>query len=124
MKFHSPPSSPPKAAASQQPTFQRPKAYIRPEADPSADVEAAKANELLNLRSQNISHIIKQREASGAQFSAHSSITLPEANPRINHLHQELGIDKVVLVKCPFEIDTTPGGYYKNASQTMEGGGS
>ena len=29
-------------------------------------------------------------------------------------LHKELGIDKVVLVTCPFEIDTTPGGMWEN----------
>ena len=75
---------------------------------------AAKANELLNLRSKNIQHIIQQRQQAGGEFSATSAIKLPPKNPRVTELHQELGIDKVVIVKCPFEIDTTPGGFYKN----------
>ena len=74
---------------------------------------AAKANELLNLRSKNINYILEQRSQAENQFAATSAIKLPEKNPRIDELHYELGIDKVVLVKCPFEIDTTPGGQWK-----------
>ena len=35
---------------------------MRPERNLAAEAEAAKANELLNLRSKNISHILAQRE--------------------------------------------------------------
>jgi hypothetical protein len=83
--------------------------------DPVEEERAAKANELLNLRSKNISSIIAQREKAGND--AHASIKLPPKNPRMDQLHKELGIDKVVIVKCPFEIDTTPGGFYKNKSR-------
>ena len=42
---------------------------------------------------------------------------MPAPNPRAAELHAELGIDKVVLVKSPFVIDTTPGGFHDpNAS--------
>ena len=111
--------------ATQQPVFRAPQKYVRPSADPRQELEAAKANELLNMRSKNISSILAQREANGSEFAAHSAIQLPPQNPRIDELHQELGIDKVVLVKCPFEIDTTPGGFYKNQalSQDMNSGG-
>jgi hypothetical protein len=106
MKIHSPPPT-------KQPIFKQPPAYVRPEPDKEAELAAAKANELLNLRSRGISSIIKQREEAGSQYAAHSAIKLPPADPRTEELHKELGIDKVVTVKCPFEIDTTPGGFYK-----------
>ena len=87
--------------------------YQRPLPNVAEQEHAAKANELLNLRSKNISSILEQRAAAGNEFAAHSSIKLPAKNPRIDSLHKELGIDKVVLVKCPFNIDTTPGGMWK-----------
>ena len=103
-------------------TVSPPRRYQRPLPDPAAEAQAAKANELLNMRSKNISHIMAQRTAVGPM----GSITLPEDNPRANMLHKELGIDKVVLVKSPFQIDTTPGGFFEPGaghSQSMEGGG-
>ena len=91
----SPPRSPPKFG-----TF---KTYVPPAKDPAAEEHASKLNELLNLRSKNISSIIAGE--------------VPAPNPRAAELHAELGIDKVVLVKSPFVIDTTPGGFHDpNAS--------
>ena len=118
MKFH---SSPPKGVSQQR--FIRGKPYQRPAPDPIEQAEAAKYNDLLNRRSQAISHIITQKTAVGDYSNAR--ITLPPADPRKEQLHTELGIDKVQIVKMPFEIDTTPGGFYKNQelSQDMSGGG-
>lgn len=82
--------------------------------DAAEEADAAKRNDLLNMRSKNIQHILKQREAAGSEFSSTAAITMPAKNPRMEALHKELGIDKTVIVKCPFEIDTTPGGYYRN----------
>jgi len=62
------------------------------------------ANELLELRSKNIGHIINERAQAGPRGAIH----LPPDNPRVNQLHSQLGIDKVVLVSSPFNIDTTP----------------
>ena len=84
--------------------------YRPPQRDPAAELHAAKANELLNLRSQNISHILKQKAESNDPYAV---VAQPPVNPRVTELHKELGIDKVVLVKCPFYIDTTPGGMWK-----------
>ena len=119
MKFHS------STSPTRQPVYKQPQRYVRPEPDKKAELEAAKANELLNLRSQGISNMLKQREEAGSQYAAQSAIKLPPANPRVEELHKELGIDKVVTVKCPFEIDTTPGGFYKNQAltQDLSGGG-
>jgi len=116
MKFHTRTVSPPPANGFQ---------YRRPLPDPQVELEARKANELLDLRSKNISHIIAQRETNNAAGYGRAPIHLPAANPRIDKLHSELEIDKVVLVTCPFEIDTSPGGFYKNQalSQSMENGG-
>jgi hypothetical protein len=110
MRFHAKSSmSPPK-----QPVYEVPKPYVRPTPDAAEQAHAAKLNELLNIRSKNINHILEQRAQAGNEFSASSAIELPPANPRADLLHKELGIDKVVLVKCPFTIDTTPGGFYKH----------
>ena len=98
--------------------------YQPPKVDPKAELAAAKANELLNYRSANISHIMAQRAAIGEWSNA--PITLPTPDPRMEKLHKDMGIDKVVLVTSPFNIDTTPGGFYKNQelhSQDMAGGG-
>ena len=112
MTFNGRPAiSPPKHDYAGQ--FKRPPAYTPPKPDPAEVAHAAKANELLNLRSKNINYILEQRSQQENEFAAHSAIKLPEKNPRIDELHYELGIDKVVLVKCPFEIDTTPGGMWK-----------
>ena len=117
MRFHSPPKG-----VSQQ-RFIRSQPYQRPRPDPAAEAEAAMANELLNRRSRAISHIIAQKTAVGDYSNAR--IEAPPADTRAEELHKELGIDKVQIVKMPFEIDTTPGGFYKNQalSQSMEGGG-
>lgn len=64
------------------------------------------ANELLELRSQNIKSIMQER--SKAEGWGHSAITMPAANPRVDELHQKLGVDKAVLVSSPMKIDTTP----------------
>jgi hypothetical protein len=112
-KFH----SPPKLKA-----YQRPMYYERPKPDPDAELAKAKANELLNLRSANIGSMLAQKEAAGGPHS-HEKINVPAANPRMDELHKELGIDKVVLVKCPFQIDTTPGGQNSLQSQEMGSGG-
>lgn len=116
------PISPPK-----QPVYQRPKSYVRPQPDPNEIAHASKANELLNLRSKNINHIIGQRAEAA---SAYTPIQLPPKNPRVDELHKELGIDKVVLVTSPFQIDTTPGGFWPNPllpdhlhSQNLSDGG-
>ena len=116
MKQHSPPT--------RQPIYRQPGQYVRPAPDPKAELEAAKANELLNLRSATISNILKQRAEAGSEFAAHSAIKVHD-DKRAEELHKELGIDKVVTVKCPFEIDTTPGGFYKNEAltQNVENGG-
>lgn len=112
-KFHqSPPlrrPSPPYVPAQQ---------YVPPTPDPVAELQAAKANELLNLRSKNISNIIGQRQSS--PFDAKAAIAVPPADPRVEALHKDLGIDKVVLVKCPFNIDTTPGGQWQNPLLTQD----
>jgi len=97
--------------------------YRPPAVDPREMEQAAKANELLNLRSKNISHIMAQRVGVNG-FESHAAVQPPAANPRVGELHQELGIDKVVLVKSPFKIDTTPNGYYNaQLSQNMDNGG-
>ena len=83
-----------------------PPMYRPPQRDVAADIHAAKANELLNLRSKNINHILDARQKAGDPYKP---ISLPPSNPRVDELHKELGIDKVVLVKVPFQIDTTPG---------------
>ena len=106
-----PPISPPKHDYGGQ--FTRAPVWRPRQEDPAEMERAAKANELLNLRSKNINYILEQRSQAENQFAATSAIKLPEKNPRIDELHYELGIDKVVLVKCPFEIDTTPGGQWK-----------
>lgn len=100
-----------------------PQYSFTPKGDPFAN-EAAAANELLDLRSKNINHIIKQRAAVGDY--GRSVIELLPPDPRVEQLHMDLEIDKVVLVKMPFEIDTTPGGFYKNQAltQDMSGGGA
>ena len=90
--------------------------YVPPKPDPVAAMQASKANELLNLRSKNINHILAQRSAFGAH--SHMPIELPAANPRIDELHKELKIDEVVLVKSPFVIDTTPGGMWQPQHQS------
>ena len=69
--------------------------------------------------------LLARRPSQGVNgFESTSAIQLPAANPRVNELHQELGIDKVVLVTSPFKIDTTPNGYYNSQlSQNVENGG-
>lgn len=62
------------------------------------------ANELLELRSKNINHIMNERTKHGPQ----GAIQLPPDDPRVNQLHSQLGVDKVVLVSSPLNIDTTP----------------
>ena len=117
-----------KTSPPRSPTYMHPSKsmYKPPSPDPAEVLAAAKANELLNLRSANISYILAQRSEAGKEFANKSAIKLPEANPRIDELHKELGIDKVVIVKCPFEIDTTPGGQWHNPllTQSVEGGGT
>ena len=117
-----------KTSPPRSPTYMHPSKsmYKPPSPDPAEVLAAAKANELLNLRSANISYILAQRSEAGKEFANKTAIKLPEANPRIDELHTELGIDKVVLVKCPFEIDTTPGGQWHNPllTQSVEGGGT
>lgn len=98
--------------------YVQPPSYSPPQPNVSAEAEAAKANELLNLRSKNISHILAQRAALPAY--SNEPIALPPENPRTEALHKELGIDKVQIVKMPFEIDTTPGGYYKSMELTQD----
>ena len=92
--------------------------YSPPKKDPAAEAVAAKKNDLLNMRSKNIQHIMAQRTVVG--FDSHTPIQLPPANPKMEALHKELGIDKVVTVKCPFVIDTTPGGQWANPLLTQD----
>ena len=116
------PISPPK-----QPIYKAPSPYKRPTPDPADEELARKMNDLLDYRSKNISNILAQKEG---HESAYAPVTMPPEDPRMESLHKELGIDKVVIVKCPFEIDTTPGGMWHNPllppethSQTLDDGG-
>ena len=66
--------------------------------------EAQMANDLLELRSKNINYIMEQRKVLGPG----GAIQIPPENARIQQLHTQLQIDKVVLVSSPLNIDTTP----------------
>ena len=55
--------SPPK-----QPIYGSPKVYQRPQPDPADQLLASKANELLNMRSKNISYMMAQRQEAGNDY--------------------------------------------------------
>jgi hypothetical protein len=74
---------------------------------PEQKRQEALANELLELRSKNINHILNQRVGAG-MFEATTAIQMPKENPRVDMLHKSLGVDQVVLVSSPMYIDTTP----------------
>ena len=66
--FHvKPPISPPK-----QPVYMAPQPYKRPTPNPTEMELAAKANELLNYRSKNISEILAQKEGMASQWHCSS----------------------------------------------------
>ena len=65
------------------------------------------ANDLLEMRSKNINHILQERDRVGHWGTIAVD---PRPNPQAEAYHKALGVDKVVLVKSPFQIDTTPGG--------------
>ena len=62
------------------------------------------ANELLALRSRTIQNILGERSRIGDGTTA---IKMPEEDPRAEKLHQQLGVDEVML-STPSVIDTTP----------------
>ena len=87
MKFHSPPKRAPAPIISAN--------------------DDENANNLLEMRSQAIQGILRERDRVG-QFGMVSVSTTP--NPTAEALHTHLGVDQVVLVSSPLQIDTTAGG--------------
>lgn len=68
--------------------------------------EAEEANELMELRSMGIRTMFDARKT--GQMYGNQAVVVPPDNPRVTALNKKLGVDKVVLVSMPLQIDTTP----------------